>query len=583
MSEISETDIREQLERVLSSKTFQRVPRLKRFLTFIVDETVQGRGEELKEFVVGVQVFDKEAAFDPRNDPIVRVQAGRLRATLARYYLEEGRNDDILIDLPKGHYAAVFRRRESLTPRRLLSSILYRRNSVAILPFSDDSPRREMGYFCQGLRQEIIHTLVPLETIRVVMMQRGYSSDVSTPTVGSENGLNAAMIVAGSVRKSGKRLRITSQLIDGASGMCLWSQSLDRSDRSIFAIQEEVARSIFEKLQTAMTDGGKSNRLKKRTENLAAYNLYLQGRYHLNQRTEKEIHKAVDFFEKAIQEDSHFAEAYSGMADAYKLLGHYGALGPADVWAKAASNAAWAVLQNENSAEAHTSLAHILATQDWNWPGAEQEFKQALQLDPWYPTAHHWYAISLLAALGKLDDALDEMLLAQALDPISPIIARDVAVVCYYKRDFEGALEQCERTIDLNPQFAHAFRTLGLIHEQMGNLDDSVAAFRQAVHLSPDSSKMRAGLGRAFALCQRRAEAFKELAELQELSKVKYVPPFEFASIYFALEDKDAGFYWLRRAFQNRSFDLISINVDPMFDGIRNEARFAAFPQQLGL
>jgi TolB-like protein/Flp pilus assembly protein TadD len=578
MSEISEAGIREQLDRILVSKTFQRVPRLKRFLTFIVEETVQGRGGALKEFVVGTEVFDKVANFDPRSDPIVRVQAGRLRATLARYYLEEGRNDDVLIDLPKGHYAAVFRRRESLAPRRLLSSILYRRNSIAILPFSDDTPGREMGYFCQGLRQEIIHTLVPLETIRVVVTQRSCRSDAA----GTEEGLSAAMIVSGSVRKSGKCLRITSQLIDGASGMCLWSQSVDSSERDVFAVQEEVARSIFKQLQKAMSAGGKSNWLKRRTENPAAYNLYLQGRYHLNQRTEKEFRKAVDFFERAIQEDAHFAEAYSGLADAYKLLGHYGGLGPAEVWSKAASNAAWAVLQNENSAEAHTSLAHILSTQDWNWPGAEQEFKQALQLDPWYPTAHHWYAISLLAPLGNLDDALDEMLLAQALDPISPIIARDVAVVCYYKRDFEGALEQCERTIDLNPQFAHSFRTVGLIQEQMGNLDESVAAFRHAVELSPDSPKMRAGLARSLALRGRKAEAVRTLKDLQEFSKTRYVPAFELASIHFAIGDNELGFEWLRKALQSRCFELISMKVDPMFDPIRNDPRFAPVQQQLG-
>ena len=178
------------------------------------------------------------------------------------------------------------------------------------------------------------------------------------------------------------------------------------------------------------TDGGTSGAGPPRgrgrpTENLAAYNLYLQGRYHLNQRTEEGLRKAVEFFDKAIVEDAQYAQAYSGLADAYSLLGHYGVLAPAEVWTKTASNAAWAVLQDEHSAEAHTSLAHVKSTQDWDWLGAEREFQRALSLDPRYPTAHHWYAVSCLAPMGRLDDAREEMLLAQALDPISSIIARD--------------------------------------------------------------------------------------------------------------------------------------------------------------
>ena len=216
-----------------------------------------------------------------------------------------------------------------------------------------------------------------------------------------------------------------------------------------------------------------------------------------------------------------------GLADAYELLGHYGALAPAEVWTKAASNAAWAVLQNENSAEAHTSLAHVKCTQDWDWLGAEQEFKRAFQLDPRYPTAHHWYAVSCLAPLARLNEALDEMLLAQALDPVSLIIARDIAVIYYYKRDFERALEQCDHTIELNPHFSPAYWTLGLIQEQLGDFDESIAAFQRAIQLSPQSPRMKAALARSLAMCGKKDEALGILQELRSLAEKRYVSPFE--------------------------------------------------------
>jgi len=583
VSNITELEVRQQLDRILNSKTFQQVQRLKRFVSFVVIETKDGRGDQLKEFVVGVQVFDKESSFDPRNDPIVRVQARRLRTRLEAYYLEEGQNDEILIELPKGGYAATFKRRGAMTPRKPLTAALARRNTVVVLPFSDHSSAHDLDYFCQGISQEIIHTLSKLEAARVV------ARDLSQLTVPASNqpfteaAASAGMIVTGSVRKSGEDLRVTTQLIDGASGDYLWSESIDRKSANIFAIQEEVAQDVLKRLQAGFAQGGSLDGARRPTENLTAYNLYLQGRYHLSQRTEEGLRKAIEFFDKVIAEDPRYAQAYSGLADAYELLGHYGALSPADVWTKAASNAAWAVLQNENSAEAHTSLAHVKCTQDWDWLGAEQEFKRALQLDPRYPTAHHWYAVSCLAPLARLNEALDEIVLAQALDPVSLIIARDVAVIHYFKREFDAALDQCDHTIELNPHFAPAYWTLGLIQEQMGDFDESIAAFQRAIQLTPHSPRMRAALARSFAMCGKHKEAVHILEELKKLAEKRYVSPFELASVHFALGQADLGFDWLKKAFQDRCFELISIKVDPRFDSIKKDPRFASLHRQLGL
>jgi serine/threonine-protein kinase len=567
--------IRRQLERILASKAFRQVDRLQRFLGFIVTETLGGHGDNLKEFLIGVEVFGKESSFDPRMDPIVRVQARRLRARLTRYYREEGRGDEILIELPKGGYAPLFQQVEGGEPKHSVASVLASRNTIMVLPYGDDSPEGDQGYFCRGLTEEIVHTLTNVKKLRVLPWD---------PEVAEEaERSNAAMKITGSVRKSRDTLRITTHLVDAASGCYLWSASLDRKADEPFAVQEEVARSVLEKLQAELSGGGQTRAGRRPTENLAAYNLYLQGRHRLNQRTEEGMHKALELFEKATAEDPQHAQAYAGLADAYGLLGHYGALSPAEVWTKAASNAAWAVLLDEDSAEAHTSLAHVKSTQDWDWHGAEREFQRAISLDPRYATAHHWYAMSCLAPLGRLDEALQEISMAQAIDPISSIIARDLALTYYYRREFDLSLEQCDRAIEQNPHFSAAYWALGLVQQQRGDLDESAAAFERAIHLSPQSPRMQGALARTLALSGKRKEAVRNLSELHELSKKRYVSPFEFATIHFVLGHLDEGFEWLAKAYQDRCFELIVIKVDPRFDSLRGDPRFPKLSAQLGV
>lgn len=573
----------EQLNRILVSKAFRQADRLKRFLTFIVEETIAGRGDRLKEFVVGVEVFGKDDSFDPRNDPIVRVQARRLRAQLARYYHEEGHDDELVIELPKGGYAPVFHPLKKTSASRGMTPVLVSRNTLLVLPFSDHSQAGNQDSFCQGVCQEIIQTLSGMEAIRLIAWN-GLADAVGHYDVREiADHLNVAMIITGSVRTSGDEARITMSLIDSQSGCYVWSRSIDRKMENIFAIQEEVARAIVGRLEKELAAGTQAKGLRHPTQNLAAYNLYVQGRYHVNQRTEEGLRKAVEFFEKSIVEDAQYAQAYSGLADAYGLLGHYGVLSPADVWTKTASNAAWAVLQDENSAEAYTSLAHVKATQDWDWLGAEREFQRAIALDPRYPTAHHWYAMSCLAPLGRLNDALSEMAMAQALDPISSIIARDLARIHYYRQDYEAALEQCDRAVELNPHFTSAYWILGLVQEQLGDFDESAAAFQRAIQLSPQSPLMQAALGRTFALSGKRNEALRILRELHELAEKRYVSPFEIASLHFALGETDHAFDWLTKAFQDRCFELICLKVDPRMASLWSNPRFQNLFKQLGL
>jgi TolB-like protein len=247
-AKVAHSAIGEQLNRILASKTFRQADRLKRFISFIVEETIAGRGERLKEFVVGVEVFGKPESFDPRNDPIVRVQARRLRAQLSRYYREEAPNSEMLIELPKGGYAPVFKPLKSAPVRRVMTPALVSRNTAVVIPFADHSAAGDQGPFCDGLTQEIVHTLAHADGIRLVAWdeERPGASLVGIRT--SAERLNAAVVVTGSVRTAGSQARIIMNLIDVSSGCYLWSGAIDRTFDDVFAVQEEVAREIADQL-----------------------------------------------------------------------------------------------------------------------------------------------------------------------------------------------------------------------------------------------------------------------------------------------------------------------------------------------
>ena len=575
-AKLPDKSVRQQLNRILTSKTFSQVERLKRFISFIVSETISGRSGDLKEYVIGVQVFGKEASFDPRTDPIVRVQARRLRTRLARYYRDEGNADELIIDLPKGGYAPAFRNRdETPVSKRSLTATLVGRNTVAVLPIADDSAGSSLNYFCRGLRDEIVHALTAIKALRVLAAK----IDAGPQDIDSED---AALVITGGVRSSRDRLRVTIHLVDGASSYYLWSESMDVDAGDPVAGQEAIARVVADKVAPEVDSDGAPG-ARRESQNLAARNLYLQGRYHLNQRTEDSLIKAVEFFEKAVIEDNQFSLAHSGLADAYGLLAHYGVMGPADVWAKAASGAATAVMLDGQSAEAHTSLAHVRATQDWDFGGAEVLFQKAIQLNPRYSTARHWYAMSCLVPMGRLEAALEQILLAQSLDPISAIIARDVAVVHYYRRDFDAALEQCDHTIELNPHFAPAYHTLGLVQEQRKELDEAAAAFRRAVDLAPNSLRMQSALARILALSGKRDRAVETLQTLEQLAPSRYVSPVEFMTAAFAAGDREAGFRWLDKACDERCFEMITLRVDPRFEPLATDVRFVKALRRIGL
>jgi TolB-like protein/Flp pilus assembly protein TadD len=571
-----EDAIRRQLGQILKSKTFRQVDRLQHFLAYIVGETLAGRGGILKEYTIGVDVFGNPAGFDPRMDPIVRVQARGLRIRLATYYRDEGPGDDVIIELPKGGYTPSFSRAERTIARKSPLSALLSRNTVMVLQFADHSPDGDCDYICSGLRHEIINALSEVDSI--IMVSRDSAADPND----AEDRHPAAIVIGGSISKSTNMLRITMHMSDVARGCFIWSHSLDRKVSDVFAIQEEVAQLVLRNVRDKLATGADRKGSKRQLENLAAHNMYLQGRYHLNQRTEHGLTRAVHFFTKAIEEDPQMAEAYACLADAENLLAYYGLAAPADVWTRAASNAAQAVMLDGESAEARTSFAHVKSTQDWDWEGSELEFRRAISFNPKYAPAHHWYAVSCLTPLRRLEEALEELLTAQALDPVSSIISRDIALNYYYHRDFESALQQCDHTIEQNPHFSAAYWTLGLVQEQRGEMDEAVAALRRAIELSLPRLRILGSLGRTLAEAGKKDEAIQILSELEENASRRYIPPFEPALIHFALQQTEEGFECLTKALQDRCYELATIKVDPRFDSITADPRFIELIRQIG-
>ena len=567
-----EATVRRELERVLASKAFRQVERLQRFLSYIVEETLAGHGDQLKEYPVGVDVFGKQSSFDPRMDPIVRVQARRLRMRLFEYYQSEGQTDTLVIELPKGGYEPTFRKVETAPSKRQLAAALVSHNTIAVQPFEDLSVTGDEGYFCRGLSSEIVHALSKIGSI--VVVDSSLSADPH----------DAAMIVGGTVRKSQDLLRITMHITDVLRGCILWSESVDRQRGDTFTSQEDVAKLVADTVQSELVGGvGGRYGMRRSLGNLAANNMYLQGLYQLNQRTEGGLRRAMEYFHKAVEEDPGFAQAYAGMADAQMLMANYGVSAPTEVWTKTASNASHAVLLDDESSEAHTSLAHVKAIQDWDWSASEQEFRRAIRLNPRNSMAHHWYGMSCLVPLGRLDEAMQELLTAQSLDPVSSIISRDLAQISHFQRNYEEALEQCDYTIEQNPHFSAAYWTLGLVQEQRGELEEAIAAFQRAIELSPPAPRIVGSMARVYALVGRKQDSLKLLSDLNDLATKRYVSPFELALTYFALGRKDEGFERLRKAFEDRCFELITIRMDPRFDEARDDPRFIALFSQLGL
>jgi len=455
--------------------------------------------------------------------------------------------------------------------------------SLAVLPLENLSRDPEQEYFADGMTEALIANLGKIGALRVIsrtsVMQ--YKA-VRRPLPEIARELNVDVVVEGSVLRVGDRVRITAQLIHAATDRRLWSEIYERDLRDVLALQSEVAQAIAHGIQIKVAPTEQARLASARPVNRKAYEAYLQGRYYWNKRTEQEVKKGIEHFQKAIDEDPAYAPAYAGLADCYNLLGTVmvGAQPPAETRRQAAAAATKALQIDSSLAEAHASLAYV-RHYDWDWTAAEQGFKRAIDLNPSYATAHLWFA-QYLAATGRLEEALAEVNRARELDPLSLNINTNVGWMLHFARRYDQAIQQYRRALEIDPNFAQAHGRLGGTYLQESMFDQAIAELESAVTLSGSSPAAVGFLAHAYAMSGRRAEAEKLLNELTQLSKQRYVSPTAIAVVHIGLGDWDQAFEWLEKAYRERSNSMVYLRVDPLFDPLRSDPRFVDLVRRVG-
>ena len=455
-------------------------------------------------------------------------------------------------------------------------------NSIAVLPFVNLSADPENEYFSDGMTEEIINALAKVSTLRVAARTssfafKGTKHDVQT--IGSR--LNVNTILEGSVRKIGQRIRVTAQLINVADGYYLWSESFAREIKDVFAIEEEIARSIANALIPKLISDSISGPSVRRVENLQAYELYLKGRYHWNQRTGERLRTGLSFFEQAVALEESFAQAHAGIADSYAMLGQYGFLQPMQAFPQAKAAALQALALDDRLAEAHASLGFVLFFHDWDYAAAEREFRRALEFNPSYVAAHQWYG-QLLAVLGRDQEAIAESSRAVALDPLSPVAHTNLANILYSTRRFDETVVQCNKTIELEPRFFLAYFFLAPCLIEQGRVAEAEQAARRCAELAPESPLALFALGYVCARSGLRAEAQRIANDLAERWERGVGEAFFIGLVAAAMGDLDTAFDWSERAVAQRSDKLVYLTA-PAADPLRGDPRFESLLKRTNL
>jgi TolB-like protein/Tfp pilus assembly protein PilF len=444
---------------------------------------------------------------------------------------------------------------------------------IAVLPFENLSNDREDAYFAEGMQDEILARLSKIADLKVISRtstQKYKSAPDNLREIAKQLGV--ANVLEGSVQKAADRVRVNVQLINALNDTHLWGDIYDRKLTDIFAVENDIATTIADTLQTRLSGAEKQLITAQPTSDLTAYELYLKGRSLWGKRSGDNIPKAIAFYEQAIARDPNYALAYAGLAEAYAILPAYTATAPQDAYPKAKAAAVKALQLDDKLAEAHTALALILCVGDLDMAGSISEFQRAIALDPNYATAHHWYGNGPLLALGRFEEAIAEGKRAVELDPFSPIINADLGQNLFCARRYDEAIAQLRKTLEIDPTFYYAHYNLGMALQLKGDLPAAIAEYTQAQQLSDDlfvsvllaSAKARSG---------DKDAAVRLLAELEELSQHRYVSSHWRAFLYLSLGNRDEAVRWLEQAAHD-GLSMTTIKVDPWLDPLRGDPRF---------
>jgi TolB-like protein/DNA-binding SARP family transcriptional activator/Tfp pilus assembly protein PilF len=464
------------------------------------------------------------------------------------------------------------------------------RASVAVLPFIDLSPGRDHEFFSDGMTEELINTLGRVEGVRVASRTSSFAFKGQTLDVRDVGArLGVATVLDGSVRAADGTLRITARLSSTRDGYQLWSRTYERTLEHVFAIQEEISRSIVETLKGSLVAPADSAATARRGTDLEAYNLYLRGRHALYmkgryswyRRTEEGLRSAAGYFAQAIEKDSTYALAHAGLADAHAVLGFYDYLPPREAFPLAERAARRAMTLDSTLVQPYATLGYVALYHTWNWPRAEEWFTRAIDVGPRYSTAHQWYA-NFLTVRARFDEAERAMRRAQEIDPLSLIASAAHGWVLYYAGEFERAAEQCRLTLELDPEYAVALLWRGWALQELGRVPEALTSLDRAVELTHRSALFVAALARARAIAGDTTGARTLLRELEERGSREYIPTYEVAKIHLALGARDRALALLEHAYEERSHSMVFIGVDPQLRPLYGEARFERLVARVG-
>ena len=485
---------------------------------------------------------------------------------------------DLLADL-----GALKRSRESSEGKRQSSGIRDARPSIAVLPFENRSRDEDDEYFSDGVTEDIISALGKIEGLRVTPRASAFRfKGESTAVRQVAEKLNVGCVLTGTIRRAGSRLRITVELIDAAEEAQVWSERYDRVLEDIFDIQDEISQEIVNQLKRKLVGAVASPGATRRTSDFEAYRLYLQGRHNVVKFSESGIRQDLSCFERALAIDSNYPEPHAGMADAYALLGMLGYARPADVMVKAKEEAVRALGMDETSADAHASLGFVRKCYDWDFAGAEQSGRRAVELNPAGPIPRVYWG-ALLGETGRPAEGVAELRTAVQLDPLSPFVNRLLCLLLLYARDFEAALDQARKTLDIDPTYFPVRWEMSTAWRFLGRPDEALGTIEAAVSLAPKDPFTLGFLGTCQAVAGHQEEALRTIDKLKDLRAERYCAASPIAWVYVHLGDFNQAFQWLDTAFEERDSVLVILKQYPWpNESFRQDPRYQELLRRIG-